>query len=79
MVLYITFYCSFYLCFTLVTVILNHYRYVQFILITTGVYASRMWTMAIAATLLYLTSCSLNFVKNMQKWFFPVGWGYVKK
>ncbi|XP_053981546.1 integral membrane protein GPR155 [Hylaeus volcanicus] len=49
--------------------------YVQFVLITTGVYASRMWTMAIAATLLYLSSRSLNFVKNMQKWFFPAGWG----
>ncbi|XP_031835558.1 integral membrane protein GPR155 homolog anchor [Nomia melanderi] len=49
--------------------------YVQFILITTGVYACRIWTMATAATLLYLSSRSLNFVKNMQKWFFPVGWG----
>ncbi|XP_076647904.1 integral membrane protein GPR155 homolog anchor [Halictus rubicundus] len=49
--------------------------YIQFILITTGVYACRIWTMAIAATLLYLSARSLNFVKNMQKWFMPVGWG----
>ncbi|XP_015437374.1 PREDICTED: integral membrane protein GPR155 [Dufourea novaeangliae] len=49
--------------------------YIQFILITSGVYASRTWTMAIAATLLYLNTRSPNFVKNMQKWFFPVGWG----
>ncbi|KAG7198737.1 hypothetical protein KM043_001725 [Ampulex compressa] len=49
--------------------------YTQFILITTGVYASRVWTVAIAATLLYLSSRSLPFVQNMQKWFFPVGWG----
>ncbi|XP_078047350.1 integral membrane protein GPR155 homolog anchor [Augochlora pura] len=49
--------------------------YIQFILITTGVYACRIWTMAIAATLLYLSSRSLNFVKKMQKWFFPVAWG----
>ncbi|XP_043252553.1 integral membrane protein GPR155 [Colletes gigas] len=49
--------------------------YIQFILITTGVYVSRMWTMATAATLLYLSSQSLNFVKNMQKWFFFIGWG----
>ena len=55
------------------------YRYIQFILITTGVYASRIWTMAIAATLLYLSSRSVNFVKSMQQWFFPVGWGYDKK
>nr|XP_012148953.1 PREDICTED: integral membrane protein GPR155 isoform X4 [Megachile rotundata] len=49
--------------------------YIQFILITTGVYASRMWTAAIAATLLYLSSRSLDFVQNVQKWFYPVGWG----
>ena len=49
--------------------------YIQFILITTGVYASRMWTTAIAATLLYLSSRSLDFVRNIQKWFYPIGWG----
>lgn len=49
--------------------------YVQFILITTGVYASRIWTAAIAATLLFLSSRSLSFVKNLQKWFYPLGWG----
>ncbi|EFN74449.1 Integral membrane protein GPR155 [Camponotus floridanus] len=49
--------------------------YVQFILITTGVYASRIWTAAIAATLLFLSSRSLSFVENLQKWFYPIGWG----
>ncbi|XP_076756400.1 integral membrane protein GPR155 homolog anchor [Xylocopa sonorina] len=49
--------------------------YLQFILITVGVYASRMWTMAIAATLLYLSSRSLDFVHSIQKWFYPIGWG----
>ncbi|XP_011630215.1 integral membrane protein GPR155 [Pogonomyrmex barbatus] len=49
--------------------------YIQFILITTGVYASRIWTAAIAATLLFLSSRSLSFVKNLQKWFYPIGWG----
>ncbi|PBC32634.1 Integral membrane protein [Apis cerana cerana] len=49
--------------------------YIQFILITMGVYASRIWTMAIAATLLYLSSRSLDFVYNIQKWFYPIGWG----
>ncbi|XP_017878429.1 integral membrane protein GPR155 [Ceratina calcarata] len=49
--------------------------YIQFTLITVGVYASRVWTMGIAATLLYLSSRSLEFVKNVQKWFFPIGWG----
>lgn len=43
-----------------------------------GVYASRIWTMAIAATLLYLSSRSLDFVYNIQKWFYPIGWGYDK-
>lgn len=55
-----------------------YYRYIQFILITMGVYASRIWTMAIAATLLYLSSRSLDFVYNIQKWFYPIGWGYDK-
>ncbi|XP_011879389.1 PREDICTED: integral membrane protein GPR155 [Vollenhovia emeryi] len=49
--------------------------YIQFILITTGVYASRIWTAAIAATLLFLSSRSLSFVENLQKWFYPLGWG----
>ncbi|XP_011168047.1 integral membrane protein GPR155 [Solenopsis invicta] len=49
--------------------------YVQFFLITTGVYASRMWTAAIAATLLFLSSRSLSFVENLHKWFYPLGWG----
>jgi len=43
---------------------------------TTGVYASRIWTAAIAATLLFLSSRSLSFVENLQKWFYPFGWGY---
>ncbi|XP_029156528.1 integral membrane protein GPR155 [Nylanderia fulva] len=49
--------------------------YIQFILITTGVYASRVWTAAIAAILLFLSSRSLSFVENLQKWFYPIGWG----
>ncbi|KYN35218.1 hypothetical protein ALC56_10393 [Trachymyrmex septentrionalis] len=49
--------------------------YIQFILITTGVYASRIWTAAIAATLLFLSSRSLSFVENLQKWFYLFGWG----
>ncbi|TGZ48314.1 Uncharacterized protein DBV15_08645 [Temnothorax longispinosus] len=49
--------------------------YIQFILITTGVYASRIWTAAIAATLLFLSSRSLSFVENLVKWFYPLGWG----
>lgn len=35
-----------------------------------------MWTAAIAATLLFLSSRSLSFVENLQKWFYPIGWGY---
>lgn len=61
--------------FVLLVLTLISCRYIQFILITTGVYASRMWTTALAATLLYLSSRSLDFVKNMHKWFLPVGWG----
>ncbi|KAL0101575.1 hypothetical protein PUN28_019012 [Cardiocondyla obscurior] len=49
--------------------------YIQFILITTGVYASRIWTAAIAATLLFLSSRSLSFVEKLQKWFYLLGWG----
>lgn len=49
--------------------------YIQFVLITMGVYASRVWTMGIAATLLYLSSRSLEFVHSVQKWFYPIGWG----
>jgi len=58
-------------------IVFTNYRYVQYILITTGVYASRIWTAAIAATLLFLSSRSLSFVENMQKWFYPIAWGYV--
>ncbi|KOX79026.1 hypothetical protein WN51_10074 [Melipona quadrifasciata] len=49
--------------------------YIQFSLITVGVYASRMWTVAIAVTLLYLNSRSIDFVRNIQKWFYAIGWG----
>ncbi|OAD54808.1 hypothetical protein WN48_06007 [Eufriesea mexicana] len=49
--------------------------YIQFILITVGVYASRMWTMAVAATLLYLNSRSLDIIHNIQKRFYFIGWG----
>ncbi|EFN76836.1 Integral membrane protein GPR155, partial [Harpegnathos saltator] len=49
--------------------------YVQFILITIGVYASRMWTAGIAATLLYLSVYSRSHVEKLQKFFYPIGWG----
>lgn len=49
--------------------------YTQFILITTGIYGSRLWTVAIAVTLLFLNSQPLSFVKNIQKWLLLVGWG----
>jgi len=64
-------------CYFKLLIVFTNYRYVQYILITTGVYASRIWTAAIAATLLFLSSRSLSFVENMQKWFYPIGWGYV--
>ncbi|CAG5108878.1 Similar to GPR155: Integral membrane protein GPR155 (Homo sapiens) [Cotesia congregata] len=47
--------------------------YVQFVLITVGVYASRMWTVVLAGTLLFLSSRTLTFVQNMQKWIMPIG------
>ncbi|XP_012227466.1 lysosomal cholesterol signaling protein isoform X2 [Linepithema humile] len=49
--------------------------YIQFILITTGVYAGRVWTATIAATLLFLSSRSLSFVEHFLKWIYPIGWG----
>lgn len=45
--------------------------YIQFIFITVGVYASRLWTASLAATLLFLSSRSLTFVRNLQKWIIP--------
>lgn len=60
----------------LLLILFINYRYVQFILINTGVYASRVWTAAIAATLLFLSSRSLSFVENLLKWVYPIGWGY---
>ncbi|XP_057326754.1 integral membrane protein GPR155 [Microplitis mediator] len=47
--------------------------YVQFVLITVGVYASRMWTVVLAGTLLFLSSRTLTFVQSMQKWIMPIG------
>ncbi|XP_066587563.1 lysosomal cholesterol signaling protein [Prorops nasuta] len=49
--------------------------YLQFSLITIGVYASRLWTVAIAAALLFLSSRSQTFVEKMHKWLIPIGWG----
>ncbi|XP_032682563.1 integral membrane protein GPR155 isoform X2 [Odontomachus brunneus] len=49
--------------------------YIQFILITIGVYASRMWTAGIAATLLYLSVYTRAHVEKLQKFFYPIGWG----
>lgn len=60
----------------IIIIIEIYHRYIQFLLITVGVYASRMWTMAIAATLLYSSSRSLDFIHKVQKWFYPIGWGY---
>lgn len=51
--------------------------YTQFIFITLGIYASRFWTTAIALTLLFLSSQTLTFVVNLQKWLFILCWGYV--
>ncbi|XP_043268261.1 integral membrane protein GPR155 [Venturia canescens] len=48
--------------------------YIQFVLITAGVYASRVWTAALAASLLFLTARSQSFVKGLQRWFIPVAW-----
>ncbi|XP_015519847.1 lysosomal cholesterol signaling protein [Neodiprion pinetum] len=49
--------------------------YVQFLMITGGVYTSRLWTAVLAATLLFLSSRSLSFVSQLQKWVLPIGWG----
>ncbi|XP_015185681.1 PREDICTED: integral membrane protein GPR155 isoform X2 [Polistes dominula] len=49
--------------------------YIQFVLISLGVYGSRIWTVAIAVTLLFLNSHSLSFVQNMQKWLLLSGCG----
>lgn len=47
--------------------------YIQFVLITVGIYASRLWTAALAGTLLFLTSQSREFVQQLQKWIIPGG------
>ncbi|XP_014216838.1 integral membrane protein GPR155 [Copidosoma floridanum] len=49
--------------------------YIQFSLITIGIYASRLWTGAIGLTLLFLSSQSVTFVENLEKWFCIVCWG----
>ncbi|OXU22582.1 hypothetical protein TSAR_001784 [Trichomalopsis sarcophagae] len=49
--------------------------YTQFLFITLGIYASRFWTTAIALTLLFLSSQTLAFVVNLQKWLFILCWG----
>ncbi|XP_012254388.2 integral membrane protein GPR155 [Athalia rosae] len=49
--------------------------YLQFVMITGGVYASRIWTAVLAATLLFLSSRSLSFVNKLQQWILPIGWG----
>uniref|UniRef100_A0A6V7LQ70 DEP domain-containing protein n=1 Tax=Bracon brevicornis TaxID=1563983 RepID=A0A6V7LQ70_9HYME len=45
--------------------------YLQFVLITGGVYSSRLCTAAMAATLLFINSRSTNFVNDLQKWILP--------
>ncbi|KAK0178661.1 hypothetical protein PV327_007533 [Microctonus hyperodae] len=47
--------------------------YIQFVLINVGIYASRLWTAALAGTLLFLTSQSREFVHQLQKWIIPGG------
>ncbi|XP_058789020.1 integral membrane protein GPR155 [Phymastichus coffea] len=49
--------------------------YIQFTLITVGIYASRFWTAAIGLTLLFLSSQTDVFVKNLLKYFYFVCWG----
>ncbi|XP_034949435.1 integral membrane protein GPR155 [Chelonus insularis] len=49
------------------------YWYIQFVLISVGVYASRLWTASLAATLLFLSSRTQNFVKDLQRWILPIG------
>ncbi|KAK2587818.1 hypothetical protein KPH14_003919 [Odynerus spinipes] len=49
--------------------------YIQFVLITLGIYGSRIWTVAIAVTLLFLNSHPLSFIKSIQKWLLLAGWG----
>ena len=49
--------------------------YTQFTFISLGVYASRMWTAAIAITLLFMSSQTVPFVDNFQKWLHAVCWG----
>lgn len=44
--------------------------YIQFVLISVGVYTSRLLTVCLAATLLFLSSRSLSFVQNLQKYIF---------
>uniref|UniRef100_A0A0C9QTL9 GPR155 protein n=1 Tax=Fopius arisanus TaxID=64838 RepID=A0A0C9QTL9_9HYME len=45
--------------------------YIQCAFITGGVYASRLLTATMAATLLFLTSKSVSFVRDLQRWIVP--------
>ncbi|CAG9862622.1 unnamed protein product [Phyllotreta striolata] len=50
--------------------------YVQFSLFSIGVYSSRLWTMILAVTLLFLHCRSLCFVLKLQPFFVAIGWGF---
>lgn len=45
--------------------------FIQFILISTGVYTSRLLTAVMALTILFLSSRSLSFVNTLQKYILP--------
>ncbi|CAH1115315.1 unnamed protein product [Psylliodes chrysocephalus] len=49
--------------------------YIQFSLFSIGVYSSRLWTMILAVTLLFLQCRSLCFVLKLQPLFVVIGWG----
>ncbi|XP_056633190.1 integral membrane protein GPR155 [Diorhabda sublineata] len=49
--------------------------YLQFTLFCTGVYSTRLWTMILAITLLFLQCRSLCYVIKLQPAFLLLGWG----
>lgn len=53
----------------------NWTSYLQFAVLTVGVYSSRMFTAFLAVTLLFVQCRSLCFVLKMQPYFLVSGWG----
>ncbi|XP_028148362.2 integral membrane protein GPR155 [Diabrotica virgifera virgifera] len=49
--------------------------YIQFSLFSVGVYSTRLWTMILAITLLFLQCRSLCYVLKLQPVFLLIGWG----